>query len=249
MTTFYRASTHMQFTSLFLLCLPIIVLGPVPSSMAQVPVQIVQAPGESTNTPPGDYPRKPGGGLPIETCIAAASDTALSLIAIRPEGSQNGLTARKSPTLLFYIPQITASLLTGEFIIQTRGDLGGRNIQEVYHKTFQLPGIPGILAVTLPSPNGSDTSYLEVNEYYRWYFKVSCVDENGGQIEQVLRGWIRRVTPETAPINTPIYYDELANAVFAESTAEDLEANSWREWLQMIGLEAYAEEPIIGEID
>ncbi|NER81269.1 MAG: DUF928 domain-containing protein, partial [Leptolyngbya sp. SIO1D8] len=85
-------------------------------------------------------------------------------------------------------------------------------------------------------------------QYYYWYFKVYCITENGGQIEQVMEGWIRRITEATAPPNPALYYDDLADAALGQLNADGSVSDSWQNLLQELGWEAYSEVPIVEEI-
>lgn len=253
----------MRINTLALLPLLIVPIR-LPAPLTQLSIdQIAQAPRVSVpNTPPPkDYSRRPGGGLPVDTCLASPDDIDLPLIAIRPEWPQDsepGSTQKNTPTLLFYIPQTPETSPTGEFILQTRGNSRGRDIQNVYQRTFALSETVGVLPLTLPTTNDSGEPLLKENEYYRWYFKVHCTATNEEQREHVLKGWIR-LMPESGSStrelvsdtdNEPIYYDELADAALAQLHSEPLATNveMWQSWLQTIGLEAYSTAHIMDEI-
>lgn len=80
-------------------------------------------------------------------------------------GIVGGLTTKKQPKFWFYVPY-TKNLVnsTAEFsLLDSEGE-------DVYRKeNIALPTKPGVIGISLP-PSKS----LEINQTYRWYFKLRC---------------------------------------------------------------------------
>lgn len=201
------------------------------------------APNNSTgNPPPRDPPRTPG-DLPGTSCHATAEDFDLSMITIRPVGSDQGVTASNTPTLLFYIPYSSETIDTAEVTISTRNRRTGRDI---YTATVELPSTPGFVSFTLPLSD-SGTSYLEEEEYYRWYFSLTCTSGDNEPLERTLRGWIRRLDPVSAPGEQRFYYDELQAAF--DDVRRGVDPDQWTAILREINLEAYSDVRNMGTMN
>lgn len=164
-----------------------------------------------------------------------------------------GLTAKSHPTLLFYVPYSSASVQTGEFVLQDEKD------NDIYRAIINLPQTPSVVSMsltTMPAP-------LEIGKMYHWYFKVRCSAQSmSGPI--FVEGWMQRVALEPqigdrlAAATTlrqkidiyaknGIWYDtvaDLAQMRVQNPGNEELEAD-WQQLLQSVGLADIQSEPVV----
>lgn len=176
--------------------------------------------------PPSDLSRH-SDDLPSNSCQQADNP---ELSSIRPLESKASLTIRNTPTLLFYVPYSANTIQKGEFVLQTR------SLEDVYQVDFEIPVTPGFVSIQLPQPTTAEVSYLEPNQYYRYFFTVTCVTETEEVLDRTVEGWVKRVIPGSQEIGDPIYYDELADS-FASVPEQ------WQSLLKVLGLEEYSNIP------
>lgn len=203
--------------------------------------------------------RREGGGT-RGSCVTHQP----SLTALTPQTSY-GLTTRSHPTWFWYVPQTTAQ--SAEFVLLDRDE------NEVYTQTIDLTGNPGILQLTLPDANSSDsnapgsssensTAGLDVGQDYHWYFAVVCdaADRSGDVITE---GWIQRIEPDprlvaqlesATAIDRPslyaaagIWYDAIDTVVELRQTeARQSEVQTqWQNLLKSVGLESLSSAPFL----
>jgi hypothetical protein len=178
--------------------------------------------------------------------------TSLPLTALMP-ASNWGKTASERPTFWFYVPYSPQEAPLGEFVLQDEA----RN--DIYRIPFALPKSPGFVGLRLPS----ERSPLEIEKWYRWYFKLYC-DRQKSSSPVFVQGWVRRIAlaPElesqlqqgvradTVYRDRQIWYDaiaELANLRLANPADVRLE-DDWNRLLRAKGvnLELPNSEPIVG---
>jgi hypothetical protein len=107
--------------------------------------------------------------------------TKLPLTALIPN-SHWGKTAQERPTLWFYVPYTPQEAPLGEFVLQ---DVERNDLARI---PFSLSQTPGFTSVTIPD----DRSPLELEKWYRWYFKLYC-DRQKSSSPIFTQGWIQRI--------------------------------------------------------
>ncbi|MCU0537778.1 MAG: DUF928 domain-containing protein [Hydrococcus sp. Prado102] len=107
--------------------------------------------------------------------------TKLPLTALMPT-SHWGKTAIERPTFWFYVPYSPQEAPIGEFVLQ---DVERNDIARM---PFILPQTPGFASVTLPD----ERTPLEIEKWYRWYFKVYC-DRQRSSSPIFTQGWVQRI--------------------------------------------------------
>ena len=211
--------------------------------VVQSPIFQTQGSLLASQSPPPPDPPRPSGDLPGVSCDVSPENLELPMITIRPNGSEKGVTASATPTLLFYIPYNSATIESGEFTILSHERRNGRKI---FSTELELPSSPGIVSFTLPQSEMGDP-YLEEGKYYRWYFSIVCLTETGEPLERTLRGWIRRLEPSEVSDDQRFYYDELAEAFSGMENGSD--HRQWFDLLQEFELEEYAEVIMTGPVN
>jgi len=165
-----------------------------------------------------------------------------------------GKTVAERPTFWAYVPYSPQAVPVGEFSLQ---DEQGR---DVYRTPFTLPKTPGLVSFSIP-PTAAP---LELNQWYRWYFKLYC--EPGKLSTPVfVQGWVQRValTPDlenqlkaTASQEYAVYathllwYDALSRLAELRLTSPS-DAALEQDWAKLlssrgIGLEQLNQQPLTG---
>lgn len=175
------------------------------------------------------------------------------LTALMPETNW-GKTVAERPTFLFYVPYSSQEAPLGEFVLQDEK----RNV--VLRTSFTLPGTPGFVSLNIP-PSAAP---LEINKWYRWFFKLYCQPQKLSA-PVFVQGWVQRslLTPElesqlkaaTPPeyivyATNLIWYDALARLAELRLTRPS-NATLEQDWadllsLRGVGLEHLNQEPIVG---
>lgn len=164
-----------------------------------------------------------------------------------------GKTIAEYPTFWFYVPYLSTSLRSVEFVLQDGED-------DIYRSPVTLPKTPGIVSFRLPST----AKPLEVGKMYRWFFKVnvSCAPKqlSNANYQDYVEGWVQRVELnsrmthqlETATPQQQIaiyaangIWHEALNAIADLDGAETTVKNYWTELLQSAGLSDIASKPIV----
>lgn len=163
-----------------------------------------------------------------------------------------GLTVKSHPTLLFYVPYISAFAQSGEFVLQDEED------NDIHRATINLPQTPSVVKISLAAMSAP----LKIGKMYRWYFKVRCSVQNmSGPI--FVEGWMQRIALEpkisdrlaaATPLQkidiyaeNGIWYDtvaDLAQMRLQNPGNEELEAD-WQQLLQSVGLADIQSEPVV----
>ncbi|WP_250123478.1 DUF928 domain-containing protein [Chroococcidiopsis sp. CCMEE 29] len=103
------------------------------------------------------------------------------LTALIPE-TNLGKTVAERPSFWFYVPYSPQQAPAGEFVLQSeQGD-------DVYRTPVTLPKTPGIVSLSIPST----VAPLEINQSYRWYFKLYCEPQQAST-PIFVEGWVQRV--------------------------------------------------------
>lgn len=177
----------------------------------------------------------------------------LPLTALMP-ATNWGKTVSERPTFWSYVPYSSQAVPVGEFSLQ---DEQGR---DVYRTPFTLPETPGLVSFSIPTT----AAPLEINQWYRWYFKLYCEPQKLST-SVFVQGWVQRValtpalesqlkvtTPQeyTAYATHLIWYDalsRLAELRFTKPSDAALEQN-WAKLLSTkgIGLEQLHRQPLAG---
>jgi Domain of Unknown Function (DUF928) len=152
-----------------------------------------------------------------------------------------GLTTSERPTFWFYVPYTLTPQYAIEFVL--KDDRGNY----VYKIKFPGKGTPpGIVSISLPP-----TVSLLRDRDYAWYFLLYC---GARSPDNYINGFIRRVEPpnldrqlrSTTPRERAILYAE--QGIWYEALSELAKSRRDRDWtslLRSVGLERFAEEPLI----
>ena len=165
-----------------------------------------------------------------------------------------GKTVTAYPTFWFYVPYSPQEAPTGEFALQDEAD------NDVYRTPLTLPATPGFVSFSLP-PTAAP---LEVNKWYRWYFKLYCEPQKLSS-SIFVQGWVQRVelTPTLAAqlkaaksqeymiyATHGIWYDALARLAELRLTnpSNPLFQQDWTKLLSLkgVGLEQLDREVMVG---
>jgi len=152
--------------------------------------------------------RTPGRGCPV---------TGKPLTALVPN-SHFGVTVAAYPTFFVYMPALSPRIQPPpvEFVLE---DQEGN---EVYQATFRTNGLPGIVAISLPTQVG--LLPLQVDRDYKWSFSVICQGDERS-LDVAVEGWVRRVA-----LN-PVVEDQLKQASGQRKVELYAEAEIWHDAL------------------
>ncbi len=198
-------------------------------------------------------PRSQNGTGSRGDCLAPTGEQGLMrLVGAAPLD----LTTSDRPTIWLYMPYTRQDVPEGEFSLKW-------NKKELHRQTIPLPEKPGVVGIQLPKT----LDPLALGQTYRWYFDVLCGPESGESTPASLTGLIKRIEA------TPELVKDLAGAVSQlETVAVYAKHHVWYETLQglaqlrmeptsdpslqaiwqdllvdpNVGLEAIAQEPIVG---
>ena len=211
-------------------------LGILPT-LGQISSSILVSQNSSTlpappPTPP-DNKTEPGGGL--NGSSQSCQSTNQTLTALIPV--QNPvLTISDYPTFWFYLPYAAEDIESIKFSVNIRDEKTGQERTRLYQASFQLPGTPGIVGISLPSvPKYA----LEEGKFYHWYFKVYCKGNTSSQSDWDVNGWVQRVprTPENErqieAANPEIWYDALTY-VAKRRLANPQDPNLKEDWTSLL---------------
>lgn len=188
-------------------------------------------------------PRERGATAGVPRCLKQPSDFP-PLIALVPPNSIVK-TVAANPTLYVYVPELRG-VHSAELVVVDEPD------QEIYKRTFTLPGTSGIHKLTV-----TETLPLETDKNYRWYFAVVC-DPQDRSSNLFVEGLLRRseLSPEFKalleqaknPLEQARFY---AGARFWNETlniAVPLRSEypeEWEELLRSVKLEKYSQKPFV----
>lgn len=201
--------------------------------------------------PAEDKPQTSTGGASrsIGQCIQQAENSDLPLLALLP-ASNTGLTVASHPTVLAYLPQISA-----QKVLFSWKDENGH---DHYQTILPVENRAGIVSLTLPQ----DAPPLEIGKNYQWALAIMC-DNRLQPDSPIIQGQIKRVVLETALEDrlksanslesaalygkAGIWYETIATLAALKSADSDnpqLKLN-WQELLTSVGLEKIAETPLL----
>jgi hypothetical protein len=165
-----------------------------------------------------------------------------------------GKTVAERPTIWAYVPYSPQVVPLGEFSLQ---DEQGR---DVYRTPFTLPKTPGLVRFSIPTT----AAPLEINQWYRWYFKLYCEPEKLST-PVFVQGWVQRVeltpalesqlkatTPQeyTAYATNLIWYDALSHLAELRlaNPSDAVLAQDWAKLLSSRGidLKQLNQQPLAG---
>jgi Domain of Unknown Function (DUF928) len=130
-----------------------------------------------------------------------------SLTALLPS-SHLGKTVAERPTFWFYIPSVSQSNLSGEFVLQDEK----RN--DIYRIPFRLDRPAVKVAGLIPFSPPETTPPLQSDRPYRWYFKLYCSSNNSSS-PIFVQGWVQRVALE-AQVKLQLANTTRPDLVYAE---------------------------------
>ncbi|MFB2921003.1 MULTISPECIES: DUF928 domain-containing protein [Aerosakkonema] len=194
--------------------------------------------------------RRTGGGSRNPCLIKDPPLTALIPI------SNSGKTVSERPTFWFHVPYSVKEAPSGEFVLQEEGG------KDVYRTSFTLPGTPGFVSLSIPSTKAP----LEINKWYRWYFKLYCEAQKTSS-PIFVEGWVQRVelTPDlekqlkaaapkeyTVYTSNSLWYDAVASLAKLRSASPSNSTlnDDWVNLLKLreVGLEKISQAPIVGDV-
>lgn len=218
----------------------------IPSSVRVRSLQPQQAPLEEPDFSGYGRPGRRAGGGSRGDCPSTDSP----LTALMPVTNW-GKTVAERPTFWFYVPYSPQQASSGEFVLQDE------KYNDVYRTPLTLPGTPGFVSLSIPPTEAP----LEINKWYRWYFKLYCGPQKSPD-PVFVEGWVQRVavTPalesqlETATLpkyivyaNNLIWYDALAELRLTKPPNATLN-DDWVKLLRGVDLEGLGREPIAGPV-
>jgi hypothetical protein len=163
-------------------------------------------------------------------------------------------TVFEYPTFWVYLPDLPANLRSGEFVFQ---DERGKNI---YKTPLKLPDRSGIIGITLPQ---NPQYALKQDNKYQWYLKVYCGNPENTSDYYYVKAWVQKValTPNLESqlkaakpgeynvyaVNQ-IWQDAVTNLADMRRTnsGSSVLAQDWTNLLTSVGLEEFAQAPIVG---
>jgi hypothetical protein len=165
-------------------------------------------------------------------------------------------TVVENPTFWFYVPQLSETTRSGEFVLQV---LDGKDVQNVYRTPLTLSGKSGIISITLSSQSQYS---LKADKKYHWYFHIYCGDPQKTSDNFYVDGFVQKqvLTPTLdsqlkaaksrqyiAYSANDIWYDALTNlGQLRRANPQDATINKdWVDLLNAIGLPDLAKEPIV----
>ncbi|MGK7872046.1 MAG: DUF928 domain-containing protein [Xenococcaceae cyanobacterium] len=170
------------------------------------------------------------------------------LTALMPSDRMVTMVA-PNPTMFWYVPR--TSTTSAEFVIENEQG------KSVYSQTFDLPGDPGVVKLSLP-----ETVSLELNKSYKWKFALICTS-NDRDDDEYVRGKLKRTALSADqgqelgqafdPIEKAKLYAEfyLWNETIAlVAQLRDSNPNEWKELLNSVGIEEekIIEAPFVGTL-
>jgi hypothetical protein len=166
------------------------------------------------------------------------------------------LTAKKYPTLFWYLPPNSAQMILFNLIDDSSGEI-------IYESTMKTTGEGGIVSLILPENSGLPA--LEIGKDYYWSFTMIC-DHLDVQANPFVEGLIRRVEPSANLVqklnqssalervnlyaNAGFWYDTIAElASLRRANPDDSQlAQEWEELLRSVQLDDLALEPLNPDI-
>lgn len=193
----------------------------VGTEYAPVGAQLLLSEAPSGSTDTGVNNGKPVAGGSLE---GACEDVDTQLTAIRPLYSQDGLTERDSPTLVFYVPYDSEKIIDAEFRL-----LPVDESSYVYKETFDLSSTPGIVTITFDLPAGE---VHQLTDEYRWYLNIRCESDVIPSVD----GWIQHTSGSDSVNQLTPHYDLIANTVEQLQSSPDLPSarTEWTQTLEMV---------------
>jgi Domain of Unknown Function (DUF928) len=164
-----------------------------------------------------------------------------------------GLTVAEYPAFWVYVPTLTTTFKSGEFIFQ---DEQGHDI---WRTDIGLSEKSGIFPISLPP---TPQYALKLNAKYHWYFKVYCGQPEKKAEYFYVDAWVQRVavnpnleqqlkTVKTREYRAyavnQIWYDAVNSLaeLHQKNSSDRLLAEDWNQLLKSVGLEDLANAPIV----
>ncbi|MFH7024419.1 MAG: DUF928 domain-containing protein [Heteroscytonema crispum UTEX LB 1556] len=164
-----------------------------------------------------------------------------------------GLTVAEYPTFWVYVPELPATVKSGEFIFQDEQN------NDIWRTEIGLSGKPGAIAISLPA---TPQYALKPNSKYHWYFKVYCGQPQNKAEYFYVDAWVQRVAVtsnllqqlKTAKMReysvyaaNQIWYDAVNNLaqLRQKNSSDRLLTEDWNKLLKSVGLEDLATAPIV----
>ncbi|AFZ26621.1 protein of unknown function (DUF928) [Cylindrospermum stagnale PCC 7417] len=225
---------------------------PLFSQAAQVQAQSVPTTktwqiSQAFKPPQREAPPASAGGASRGTSCVKGNKAFTPLIP----ANKLGLTFSERPTFFWYVPP--SPVKTAQLLVL---DDSGKNV--FYETSLTLPDKTGIISYTLPD----NTPALEVGKTYRWYLTLVCDDQDSSSNPRV-DGWVKRTQPEltlseallksnlqqlpTLYADAGIWHEALTSLVQLRRTGTNKLKTTlnWRQFLNSVGLNAIASEPLI----
>jgi hypothetical protein len=155
-------------------------------------------------------------------------------------------TIREYPTFWVYVPKLTNSAQTGEFILQNEQG------QDIYRSTINLPQKSGIIGIKYP---GNSNNALKTGQKYHWYFKVYCGSSESNSGYLYVDAWIEKIALNSIDnkslninnyqifIEKNLWYE--AVDVLALEQLENIHKNKWDKLLGLLDLSDLINEKVL----
>lgn len=135
------------------------------------------------NSSRSEFPgRRVGGGTRSGYCEANSH----SLVALSPVNNL-GITARKTPTLYFALPDLEDTYTANFFLQDTAGKI-------VYQTSVETQNTQRFVSIHLPADS------LVTNQDHQWYFALVCDPSQS----VTLSGWLRQVESVVEPVDPAV---------------------------------------------
>jgi len=192
----------------------------------------------------------PSRSAPERTADGGTRGCFQPIVSLDP-GAAMPLTVSQQPTFFWHVPAGASQQL--RFVLVDAAD--EENV--VYETYMQTPSEDSIVSLTLPA-----TKSLEVGKTYHWYMVAVC-DASNPRDGVAIDGWVERIEPSESLAATlkasgdrqhpnvyaeaGIWHEAISNFV-AQRQANPSDATlaaQWQEFLLSVGLEEYAELPVM----
>lgn len=189
--------------------------------------------------PDREAPKGRRKGAASRTGLRSCPPEASNLTALVPEIENNkpwGLTFAEYPTFWVFIPTLPRKVRSAEFVLQDEED------RDIYRTQLVLPATSGIIGI---DPPDLPQNALEIDENYRWTFRIFC-DRQNPRFYVSVDGIVKRVAQEDSNLNN-VWYDILTDLAKRRlAKPEDIELrDEWVRLMRQIDLEELAQTPVL----
>ncbi|MBD2504181.1 DUF928 domain-containing protein [Anabaena azotica FACHB-119] len=199
----------------------------------------------NTSRPEGNASGRSRAGATRSQCSQIEDNNLMALVP----NNDGGSTTQDYPQFWFYLPfGGTSESPPATF------RLLDENKRSVLSKPLQLslPEKKGIASISIPSTEKP----LSIGKRYQWYFKITCVNDQGQNTNISVNGWIERVAASAELVqkikqtaNQQQYIPYAENNIWYDTVsklAQNRTANQqeWNNLLSLFQLKEFANSPV-----